>query len=169
MRGGRKHSWRVLLLPLLGCANQFEAYRFDEDWNSLHNQTVTAIMPDVFRSRNSDPDSTQSAWYLVYGESAVFSLEGERKLNDITDGAQNTIMAVEARRESHWAEPVDFQLDSKITNKLGGYEEGGFHALFADGKSHFLSNALAHEIVFSLMTANGGETISASEWRDKSK
>ncbi len=159
---GKKYSWRVALLPMLGEATLQEAYRFDQDWNSPHNRRVTAQMPDVFRSSLADPDSTESSWYLVYGKEAVFDLQEMRTLSDITDGPGNTIMAVEAKTGHHWAEPVDLQLDGDIVHKLGGFNKHGFNALFADGNSYFLSDDINRELIMGLLTARGGEKIDAS-------
>lgn len=167
VREGKKHSWRIEILKFVGEVGMYAKYHFNEDWDSPHNKKLTARMPDVFRSFDADEDSNKSSWYLLYGKDAAYDLDGKRKLRDIKDRKSDTILAVEAKLGHHWAEPIDIPMDKKNIRKFGGFNRKGFHAIFADGNSHFLSSRLDRRILFGLMTANGGEKIEKSEWQSE--
>lgn len=162
-RGG-EHSWRIVLLPMLGEVNMYEAYRFDQPWNSPHNQRVTKRMPDVFRSQFSDSDSRSSDWYLIHGKEAATDNERRKSMPDVADGPSDTIIAVEAKLDHHWAKPVDVELVNSAVRDLGGFHENGFLALFADGNFRFVNKELGRDTIWALLTANGGEDLESTKW-----
>lgn len=166
---GQKHSWRVALLPFLGHSDIYSRYRFDEKWNSPHNQKVTGVMPDVYRNSEMEADTNRSGWFLIYGKSAAIDGDELRTLANVGDGLKNTILAVESKLDRHWAEPYDIPLDARVMGKLGGFDDNGFHALFADGSSHFiqLGKNVDRRSLLGLLTANGGESFELNSVNQK--
>src|SRR4029434_7775701 len=57
--------WRIELLPYLEGATLYEAYRFDEPWDSEANKKILAQMPAVFRHPMEAKDSTHAAYYVL--------------------------------------------------------------------------------------------------------
>ena len=101
-----EHSWRIVLLPFLGEEELYERYRLEEAWDSPHNQKVTAEMPDIYRSPFQPADATTSGYYIVNGKGTLF--DGSSKgFKDVKDGISNTLLFVEAKRDTHWAKPED--------------------------------------------------------------
>lgn len=49
-QGKPQHSWRVLILPYLGKAEEelYKEYHFDEPWNGPRNKRLVELMPQVF-------------------------------------------------------------------------------------------------------------------------
>ena len=67
-KGGPPHSWRVELLPLLGDQRLYEQYHFDEPWDSQHNKSLLAKMPDVYRSPRDAISSTSASYYGIVSD-----------------------------------------------------------------------------------------------------
>lgn len=166
---GKKYSWRIAILPFIEEQALYDQYRFDEDWDSPHNTEVTSQMPETFRHPNADPDSTNSSWFLVVGEGTMYDTpETTRGFAGITDGTSNTIMAVEAKRNIHWAKPEDISFNPERF-KLGGYSEDGFLATLADGSAHHFSNDVDPEVLKKFFTAADGNVVNLGDIRYKPK
>ena len=109
-------SWRVLILPFLDQKALYEQFHLDEPWDSPHNRTLIARMPDVFKCPAGD-DALASAGKTRYlaprGESTVLRGAEPVDIRDITDGTSNTIMAIDAGDEHAvvWTKPDDWQFD----------------------------------------------------------
>jgi len=83
---------------------------------------------------------------------------------EITDGASNTLMVVEAAEAVPWTKPDDlpFSQNGRLP-RLGGSMQGGFAALFASGVVRFLDRRFDERLLRCLITANGGEVLSTDE------
>ena len=129
------HSWRIAILPFIEENGLYAKYNFDEPWDSEHNAKVTAKMPDVFRHPGQPRDTKFSAYYLVVGDKTMFPPNGRQvTFGDLSDGASNTIMVVEAKRKIHWAKPEDIAYDpERLARLLGGFTPGKFSVALADG------------------------------------
>ena len=112
--GKPMHSWRVLLLPYLGEEELYRQYRFDEPWDSPHNQVLAAQMPRVYHCP-SDPktDSTETSYAMLVGPHAISDGPTGRGFGDIKDGFSYTIMVVEAAGVGiNWLEPQDIDAET---------------------------------------------------------
>ena len=156
---GKKYSWRIAILPFIEQNDLYEQYDFSQEWNSAHNRKVTAKMPDVFRADSDDEDTTNSSWFLLTGPGGMFGETDQPiKLAGVTDGLSNTIMAVEAKRNIHWAQPEDIMVNMEGRfPKLGGYHDGGFNVAIGDGSVRFISDKAAEDVLFKMYTSSGGE------------
>ena len=161
---GKKYSWRIAILPFIEQKELYDQYDFTQDWNSPHNRQVTSRMPDVFRSDSDDENSTTTSWYLLSGVDGIVDGENSRKFGEIHDGLSNTILAVEAKRNVHWAKPEDIQVSpDRGLPKLGGYYKGGFNAAMGDGSVRFISDKIDPDVLWSLYTASGGEVVNPGD------
>ncbi|MBN1909060.1 MAG: DUF1559 domain-containing protein, partial [Pirellulales bacterium] len=46
--GKSLYSWRVLMLPYVGCDYLYQAYHLDKPWDSPHNRKLAEKMPVIF-------------------------------------------------------------------------------------------------------------------------
>ena len=128
------HSWRVLLLPFLGGAEEdalYKKYDFSQPWDSPKNLAVAAKMPQVFRdpAREGPPDNFTD-YAAITGEDAIFqpdvvtmksaddypacvSAAKNIRFASVTDGTSNTILfaTVDPARKTPWTKPEDIVLD----------------------------------------------------------
>ena len=134
------YSWRIELLPFLQHSEIYNQYRFEEPWDSEHNQKVTSKMPDVFRHPEDKPDSTNSGYFVITGEQTIFPDGKPTSIGEMADGTSNTGMIFESKRDVHWAKPEDIPYQKgKMKSELGGFYEGLVHLAFGDGSVRMLN------------------------------
>jgi RNA polymerase sigma factor (sigma-70 family) len=156
-------SWRVALLPFLDEQALYNKFHLDEPWDGPHNKGLLDQMPAIYAPvRRRNEDSKHSTYYQVLaGPGALFGGDGGPKRDEIKDGADLTIMVVEAAKPVPWTKPDDVLFEKgKPLPELGGLFKDGFHALFANGRVLFLSRKNKLEVLRALITPNGGEAIS---------
>ncbi len=166
-------SWRVHLLPFVGEQALFEQFHLDESWDSAHNKTLLAKMPDIYDRHafyrlqiNRSPGYT--TFLAPVGKKTIFGGAQATKISQITDGTSNTIALLEVGpdRAAHWTAPADFSFDVK--NPLAGValdKDGKWLCAFADGSVHQLRGDISPQTVLHLFQMNDGELVSGSELR----
>ncbi|MEZ6040043.1 MAG: DUF1559 domain-containing protein [Planctomycetaceae bacterium] len=142
-QGGPPHSWRVELLPLLGYQELYDDYHFDEPWDSDHNKSLLAKMPDVYRSPLDSADSVNTSYLGVVSddvskraaelqemrdqrsgvlepeyeqytpEATVFWKQRGASFIDMHDGTSNCIAVIEAQRDIPWTKPADIDYSAE--------------------------------------------------------
>ncbi|MEX2173718.1 MAG: M56 family metallopeptidase [Pirellulaceae bacterium] len=171
-RGGVPHSWRVALLPFVEQAALYEAYNFDEPWDSETNKKVLAQMPPQFRHPLDDPESTNAGYFVLRSEmllaeppeegfATAFSGKNGMPFSHIHDGMSNTLAVVEARRDIPWTKPEDilFDPDAKELPKLGGWFKGGYNVALCDGAVKFLDEQLDPKTLKLLIMPQDGQQV----------
>ena len=163
-------SWRVHILPFIEQQPLYQAFHLDEPWDSAHNKTLIARMPQVYRSPNSVAEPGKTVYLGNAGKDGVFvpPTEGPpqppRGLSfaKITDGTSNTIMAVEANDAAAviWTKPDDFvpRADNPLQG-LVGMRPGGFLAALCDGSVRFIAATIDKNTLKALFTRSGGEVV----------
>jgi hypothetical protein len=84
----------------------------------------------------------------------------EPKIEMITDGLSNTILAVEWQGNVPWTKPADIPFDPfGAVPALGGYWPNGFDALLCDGSVRGFTKQIDPDTLKALITRTGGEVI----------
>lgn len=160
-------SWRVHLLPFMEQNELYEQFHLDEPWDSAHNKTLIAKMPEIFSdpaSRNA-PAEGKSNYLGVLGEGLFFDPDAEgRPLDAFQDGLSRSIALVQVD-DAHaepWTKPVDWSFDAENNLLgLGGLHTNIFLASFCDGSVQAISNAIDGDVFQGLLTIDGGEMADA--------
>jgi hypothetical protein len=63
--GKPMHSWRVLILPYLGETGLYDAYDFDQPWNSPKNKELAECLPGVFRCPTTYKEPASETSYVA--------------------------------------------------------------------------------------------------------
>jgi hypothetical protein len=157
-------SWRVQILPELGYPELRSRFKH-EAWDSSHNKLLLDYIPPEYQS--PERFDVKTNYLAVTGRGTVFpDLEGVY-LNEIKDGAENSLAVVEVddKYALEWTRPADhvpaFDLP---TDKLGGLRGEGSFALLASGRVVLLAKDMPPSRLAALFTATGGEPVGAASF-----
>jgi hypothetical protein len=167
-RHGRPmHSWRALLLPYFGGALARQ-YNFDEPWDGPHNRTLIGQMPDALRCPNDkDAPAGTTNYVAVTGERTAWPYDKSRTHQEFSDGLSHTAVVVEVTGLNiPWTDPrdldfdlLDFTVGSETTYGVKGNHHGGASVLLGDGAVAYLPPTSPPDLLRSLLTIAGGETV----------
>jgi hypothetical protein len=159
-------SWRVHILPFIEENVLYQEFKLNEPWDSPHNKKLIARMPKFYRSPLSRPDLEEgkTTYVLPVGPKLLFNGAKRPKIQQITDGTSNTILALDADDSQAviWTQPADWRVDP-MSPKKGAVRAGlGILAAFCDGSVHVLPGTVDAEQIWALLTPTGGEVI---DWK----
>jgi hypothetical protein len=183
--GKTPYSWRVALLPYLGETQLFNQYRFDEPWNGPHNLALAARMPEEYRCPR-DPRPTTAgitSYAMLVGPHAASDGPTGRRLADITDGPDKTIMVVEVVGAGiNWMEPRDLDVEKmtfhivhpgeKPTRKVTDISSAHptvANVLFCNGIVLSLPDDIDPKLLEAMTTIDGGEAVNLGDWSQPPK
>ncbi len=161
-------SWRVLILPYIEQKTLFDQFHLDEAWDSPHNKTLIARMPETYAcpdGKKSLAVEGKTTYLTPRGPATLFPGAEAIKIQEVTDGTSNTIMVVDANDDSAviWTKPDDWEVAPIFQDKgLFGHHPNGTNLLFADGAVRFLKQTIATKVLQAMTTRNGGEVLNAA-------
>ena len=174
--GKPMHSWRVLILPFIGEQAVYDIYDFDEPWNGPKNRKLWSYS-GIFAcpSEGKDYRQPRTSYLAVVGDSTCWTSSG-RKLREITDGPESTVLLVEHHSDIHWFEPRDLPLEEAL-QVLPSFEDRGtghtredFFAKYysrgiawADGNTGFVKPGIGRATWSAMLTVDGGERWSTND------
>lgn len=162
-KGTPRLSWRVSILPYIDQAPLYNAYSFNDAWDSPHNASLMVPLA-VYRCPSAGPNTTATCYATFTGPKSALGAGKCVSIRDMSDGASNTLLVVEACQVNiPWMKPQD--LDSNMFTTLGdpngasSQHRGVVHILLADGSVRAVANGVDPSIVKSLITINGAEPV----------
>jgi hypothetical protein len=143
----------------------YEQFHLNEPWDSPHNKTLIKMMPKVYAHPAADAGKTQEGltyYRAISGPGTAFLTRNGRPctIADITDGASNTIMVVEAADPVIWTKPDDLIYDPKQPlPPLGGLINRNLCGLvLCDGSTRYINpREVSERMLRRVITADGGE------------
>lgn len=161
------HSWRVLILPYLEQQELYDQYDFNEPWDGPHNRKLLEQRPSIYAFHDSESQMGAATNYVaVVGDETVWPRHKASRLDQISDGADRTLMVVENHgARIPWTQPRDLDFNT-MTMHLGAGAADGISSRFnppaavtAAGSVHTLSSDMPAEALRALLTARGGEEV----------
>ncbi|XZE54545.1 protein kinase domain-containing protein [Planctomycetaceae bacterium SH139] len=148
-------SWRVAILPFIEQNELFEAYRFDEPWDSEANLKLLDKMPEIYRSPFASDDQKLGESNIVgfAGEHTALGTAGGHGMHEFTDGTANTLLLFEARDTVPWTKPEDLSGDD---GKVSFFADHPLLYLLADGSVESLEKFQLDRLRI-MITRDGGE------------
>jgi hypothetical protein len=177
-------SWRVHVLPFLEQQDLYREFHLDEPWDSPHNKTLIAKMPEVFRSGSraaegrtcyvvpvgSDKPARGGEVATIFGP--IFNTSPDKgptptaplglPFGSVIDGLSNTLMILEAPAENSviWTKPDDWEVDAQDPKKgLFGARRGLVLAALADASIHRVPEKIDRETLLRLLWRNDGMSV----------
>ena len=160
-------SWRVHILPFIEESTLYSQFHLDEPWDSEHNRTLIARMPEIYLDPSSKlaPTDGRTHYLGVEGEGRFFEggAKDGRAMMSIRDGTSNTIAVVQVddSRTVEWTRPDDWELGpDESAAGLGRLHAGGvFLAGFCDGHVSAVMESIDPHELKALLTVAGGEVV----------
>jgi len=166
--GRPMHSWRVLLLLHLGEQALYDQYDFDEPWDSPANLALADRMPSVYRCPSDTGfDVSETSYAMIVGPGTISDGTSATSSAEITDGASDTILLVEAAGSGiPWMEPRDldageisYLVNDPIDPGIQSDHPGCANVAMCDGSVQALPDSTDPERVEAMSTIAGGETV----------
>src|SRR5262249_37425828 len=142
----------------LGEDKLFSEYRRDEPWDSQGNKTLLARLPRGFALPGSGkaPGGPTPYQVLVRPGTALERSDLQVRLPDLSRGAEQTILVVEATEPVPWTKPEDLSYaPDGPWPKVGGLVGNGFHAMFADGSVRWIEAEQQESALRTLVPLKG--------------
>ncbi len=169
-------SWRVLILPYLEQGNLYKDFHLDEPWDSPHNRTLIARMPEVYRCPMESAEAAREGktrYVAPRGPNTFLRGAQGISIKEITDGTSNSIAFIDGGddRAVIWTKPDDWDVSPAATDPFRGIFEAhrsrgrrGTTVSMADGSVRFFTDRIKPEILRALLTIAGGEVISQEDF-----
>ncbi len=139
------HSWRVLILPYVGCQDLYDDLDLTRQWNHPDNIKHQGRLPDVFRCPTFVPTKKMrefmTSYVAVVGANSMWqSCDYGIKLSDVEKSHDQTVLLIESDKFGvHWMAPFDvsetriFESTAEASNPFFGEHNGDSHILMVDG------------------------------------
>jgi type II secretory pathway pseudopilin PulG len=103
------HSWRTLILPFMERQDLYEKIDLSKTWDDPANQAAFETSVPAYRCPSVVCPMTQTTYLAVVAPGGCFRPTEPRKLAEITDDPDLTLMVMEvaAERAVHWMSPTD--------------------------------------------------------------
>jgi Protein of unknown function (DUF1559) len=166
------HSWRVLILPMLGKEERdlYSKFKLEEDWNSAHNKKVLEEnpIPKIFANEGADRSKDKTTRLQVFtGKGSSFDPDKtDLAVQRMRDGTSNTGLVFQAAKAVEWTKPEDLKFDpeAKLLPLLWFSEEGTTVVLMGDGSVRNVKlKKVTEEKLKAAITPNGGEANSVDD------
>ncbi len=161
--GNRLHSWRTLILPYLDEQALFETIDLTKPWNHPDNAAAIEVIPSVYICPSSPWSEDRMTYVAVDDERCCFNGSTPRKMDEITDGFDRTVLIIEVDEEHavHWMEPrdVDMKAALSINPEWVTGHNGLTMAAFVDSHCWAFSLDTSVEWLEAALTISGGEVV----------
>ena len=163
------HSWRTLILPYLDQESLYRTIDLAKPWNDPANAKALGTVVGVFCCYGAVRPTNNTTTYLaIVSPNGCFFTGQSRRLAEITDAHDATLMVIEAGDEDAvpWMAPVD--ADESLVVRLGPTAKlphaGGTNACFVDGSVRFLKASTRGRVRRALMSISGNDDPGSDEY-----
>jgi hypothetical protein len=154
------YSGRVLLLPFLEQAALYEQWDKSAAWDSPQNAALSQMVIKTFHDPSSPTPTAHTNYEFLTGQGAIFEPGVRHSMATITDGTSNTVAVMESKDNGmSWAAPGGHDINQIAGGLPPGNHPGGNLVLMADGSVRFISQSINPQMLRSISTRNGGETV----------
>jgi prepilin-type processing-associated H-X9-DG protein len=161
-QGRPLHSWRTLILPYLDEQNLYTTIDLSKPWSDPANAKALATPITLYRCSTARGPGNLTTYLAIVGDNACLLPTKPRRLAEITDDHNSTLIVIEADDEKSvpWMAPTD--ADESLVLNLGApsstlHHAGGMNAAFVDGSVRFVKAITKADARRALLSIAGGE------------
>jgi type II secretory pathway pseudopilin PulG len=162
------HSWRTLILPYLEHEPLYRTIDLSKPWNDPANAKALETDVAVFRCPAAAGPVNTTTYLAIASPNGCLLPNEPRRLAEITDSHESTLMVIEAGEENAvpWMAPFDG--DESVVMSLAPttrlHHAGGTNACPVDGSVKFLKASTPAKVRRALMSISGNDNEVAREW-----
>ena len=166
-KGRPLHSWRTLILPYLEQESLYQTIDLSKPWNDPANARAFDAAPLVFRCPESVEPRNTTTYLAIVAPNGCFLPTRSRRLAEITDAHESTLMVIEAGQENAvpWMAPIDAGVP--LVMSLGRtwklHHSGGTDACFVGSNVAFLKATTPAKVRRALISIAGNDDEDAKE------
>lgn len=158
-------SWRAMILPFMEREDVYRRLDFNKPWNDPANLPATSLPLRSFGDP-LDPVDANTRFRVFYDNGALFDTDPKKRvsLEQIPDGAANTIMFAESADRVPWAQFNEHAYTPTGTPpQLGHPNRSNFLVGMADGSVRVVKKSVSANTLRAAITRAGGESL-GSDW-----
>ncbi|MCA9093111.1 MAG: DUF1559 domain-containing protein [Planctomycetaceae bacterium] len=155
------HSWRTLILPYLDEKDLYDSIDLTRPWDDPVNAAAFEQMPYIYKCPGIKHPTNRTMYLGIVGKDKFFSGSMSRKLEEITDKHDETIMIIEVPEDQGvpWMAPLD--ADEKLILSFDAETKWPHPkrriAAFVEGKPQSLPTTTTPEELRRMLTIAGGD------------
>jgi len=159
--GNPLHSWRTLVLPYVDQKELYESIDLSKPWDDPVNADAFNQIPDVYVCPLTKGHDKKTSSLGVSGTGTFFSEATPRKLEDVTDKYDETMILIEVPENQGvpWMAPLD--ADEKLTLSFDAKTKWPHPNIrfvaFVDGSVKSLPTTTTPEELRRMLTIAGGD------------
>ena len=160
--GKRLHSWRTLILPYLEQGQLYESIDLTKPWDDPINAKAAQTQVKTYQCPSVVLSKDRTNYLAVVTADSCLNSE-PRKLEEITDGTNQTIMVIEVAADQAvpWMSPEDAG-EAQVLDLRPGTplpHPAGAQGVFADSSVHFIPSDLPAAQRRALITIAGSDDV----------
>jgi type II secretory pathway pseudopilin PulG len=160
-QGKPLHSWRTLILPYLEQQALYDKIDFSKPWDDPANKAAFDAVISVYGCPSATCPAGQTTYLAVVAPGGCFRPAGPRKLREVTDGTDSTLMVIEvdSAHAVHWMSPQDAN-EELILSLVGAKHpahSGGAQAALVSGRIIFLPVVSTEKNLRALISIAGND------------
>lgn len=162
------HSWRTLILPYCEQEALYRTIDLAKPWNDPANARALATPVPGFRCPETTGPENTTTYLAIVAPNDCFLPRDPRRLAEITDPRESTLMMIEAGGENAvpWMAPVD--ADEPLVMGIGPTTKlqhaGGTNACFVDGSVRFMKATTPALMRRALLSISGNDNKITTDW-----
>ena len=160
------HSWRALILPYLGEDEKalYEQIKFDEPWDSAHNQAFHNRIPEIYRPLDESVGDGETTYSVLLSSDGLFDASGIgkdpiaflKREDRVGDAAA---MVIERLKPCNWMDPnSELDLDATLAS-VAGESNADSTDNYAKSKALFATVFSRRSSPYGVLSANLGSGV----------
>lgn len=162
------HSWRTLILPYLEYETLYRTIDLSKPWNDPANAKALGTVLPVFHCPGADGPENTTTYLAVVAPNGCFAPGKSRRIAEITDPHEATLMVFEAGEENAvpWMAPMDADetLVMRLSDTTKLHHAGGANACFVDDSVRFLRTTTEPKVRRALISISGDDNQFGDAW-----